>query len=226
MVNMGRISQIAKLPQDILNQNKSFNNLLKARNDLVKKINKVDIDASMELIAERDVLVGVPDDRANRNDDDGITNAELVAIHTSGTPNAENLDKIDNLRGTGLSYEESRNIAMNLYLESTGSPGFHIPPRPIIEPALEANSDELAELMGEALQNYLWNPGNPEEGDIALEQVGLRAEGIVRGWFTDPQNNWPPNALSTIKQKGSDQPLIDTQTLRKSITYVIQKGDE
>lgn len=226
MVNINQIRRIAKPLQTIFNENEKTNVLIANQEMVSERLGNVDLDESLRLIEARDVLVGIPEDQSSRDDSDGITNAELVAIHTNGTPNAENLNTIDNLQGKGLSYEKARSKAMDLYLESTGSPGFHIPPRPIIEPALEANSQEISQMMKEALQAYLWTPNDPEQGDVKLEELGLRAEGIVRGWFTDPQNNWPPNSQNTIAQKGSEQPLIDTGELRKAITYVIEKGDE
>ena len=38
--------------------------------------------------------------------------------------------------------------------------------------------------------------------------------------------SFEPNAESTIKKKGSDKPLIDTGTMRQSVTYVVRKVGE
>jgi hypothetical protein len=68
--------------------------------------------------------------------------------------------------------------------------------------------------------------------------VEVQGQNIARAWFTNPANNWAPNSDITIngskpdkngkqfiKGKGSDQPLIDTGELRKSIIYVVKDGD-
>jgi hypothetical protein len=84
-----------------------------------------------------------------------------------------------------------------------------------------------------------------------LKKVGMEAQNMSRGWFTNPANGWPPNAPSTIERKarkiyklsryktaktkakyrvrlsaliafGVFNPLIDTAQLRKSIVYVIR----
>jgi hypothetical protein len=49
--------------------------------------------------------------------------------------------------------------------------------------------------------------------------MGQLAEGHVKQEITDLRT--PPNAESTIRAKGSDNPLIDTGALRQSIRYVI-----
>jgi hypothetical protein len=44
---------------------------------------------------------------------------------------------------------------------------------------------------------------------------------MIKLWFEDSRNNWPPLAESTIKAKGSDKPLQDTGKMRDAITYVV-----
>ena len=36
----------------------------------------------------------------------------------------------------------------------------------------------------------------------------------------------PPNAPSTVRRKGSDNPLVDTGTMRESLRYVVKTQDE
>ena len=50
----------------------------------------------------------------------------------------------------------------------------------------------------------------------------MLAQSAAQNWFENPKNNWVPNAKSTIKKKGSNIPLVDTNELRKSITYVLR----
>lgn len=57
----------------------------------------------------------------------------------------------------------------------------------------------------------------------ALGLVGLKARNIsVEAFSTDGFGSWEPIKRSTIKAKGSSKTLIDTGTLRNSISYVVR----
>jgi hypothetical protein len=115
------------------------------------------------------------------------------------------------------------NNAQLVYIHTNGSPLKKIPPRPIIEPAIKEpqNLDLITSELSLAADASL--QGKNEEVTKYLNRAGLLAQGIVRGWFTDPRNHWAPNSPETIRRKGSERPLIDTAELRKSITYVISE---
>lgn len=163
-------------------------------------------------IGAMEVYVGIPEDRAPRKGEGEISNAQLMYIHTHGSP--------------------VRNI----------------PPRPVIEPAIEAQgnkgpiADELAKAAKEVLN------GNPSEAVRHLEKAGMTGMNSARAWFEDPRNNWAPNTRATALHKlrklkgrarkealaklaggsvpeGVSRPLVDTGELRKSITYVVKNGD-
>jgi len=55
--------------------------------------------------------------------------------------------------------------------------------------------------------------------DRSLRRLGSVAVGDVQRTIRDIKQ--PPNAPSTIRKKGSDNPLIDTGRLRQSIEYAI-----
>ena len=131
-----------------------------------------------------DVLVGVPQEEAGR-EQNGITNAELLYIHTNG------------------------------------SPANNIPPRPIVDPAIQDSKEEIGTLLKEAILKAL--EGDTDGAMAGMERAGTQGENAVKGWFTNPKNNWAENAESTKKRKGSSKPLIDTGQLRKSITHVVKK---
>ena len=111
--------------------------------------------------------------------------------------------------------------AQKLYYNSKGSPARNIPPRPVLEPAIEDKFEVISNEIKEGASKGL-------EGDMQgfydnYERAGLMAFTASVDWFDNPKNNWKPNAESTIKAKGSDSPLIDTGEMRKSITYAITK---
>lgn len=115
------------------------------------------------------------------------------------------------------------NNAELMYIHTNGSLLKHIPPRPVIEPAIQdpVNLEQIADefkLAGVAALD-----GKPELVTRQLNLAGTVAENAARGWFTNPKNGWAPNAPSTIRRKGSSRPLIDTGQLRKAITHVVSE---
>lgn len=142
------------------------------------------VQKSIKELKRIDVLVGVPQEEAGREQND-ITNAELLYIHTNG------------------------------------SPANNIPPRPIVEPAIQDSKEEIGTLLKEAILKAL--EGDTGGAIAGMEKAGTQGENAVKGWFTNPKNGWAENAESTKKRKGSSKPLIDTGQLRKSITHVVKK---
>ena len=144
-----------------------------------------DISKAVEEISRMQVLVGVPEEKSGRKEEE-INNAQLTYIHTHGS----------NIAG--------------------------IPPRPIIEPAIEAedNKEKITRELSQASISAL--EGNKEKSVTFLKRAGMVAQNAVRAWFVDPRNKWAQNTPLTIARKGSDKPLIDTGQLRKSIIYIVK----
>jgi hypothetical protein len=115
------------------------------------------------------------------------------------------------------------NNAQLVYIHTHGSPLRHIPPRPIIEPAIKApgNKELITGELGKAAQAVLG--AQPSEAHSHLERAGMLGRNAAIRWFNDPRNNWAPNAPATVARKGSDHPLIDTAQMRRSITYVVEE---
>ena len=59
------------------------------------------------------------------------------------------------------------------------------------------------------------------DSETALKLLGIYAESGIRKYIKS--GSFTENAPSTVKQKGSSRPLIDTGTLRNSIRYEIVK---
>lgn len=87
-----------------------------------------------------------------------------------------------------------------------------IPARPFLDIGVMSGVDEYDQALNER---------EHEDLEDALKTIGVFAQGAVRSYMTDLQS--PPNAPSTIKKKGSSNPLIDTGELRSSITWVVSK---
>lgn len=181
-----------------------------------------DMERALRELSNMDVLVGVPEDDSDRPGEDGINNAALAYIHTHGVRSSGMRREMDESIAAGTTYNQAHVI----YLHEHGSPAWHVPPRPIIEPAIEdpENKKFITEDLGVAAKATL--DGDVDKAKQELQKAGMDAQNIVRDWFTNSRNNWAPNAPSTIRAKGSSQPLIDTGELRKSIHYVIRKKDD
>jgi hypothetical protein len=137
------------------------------------------------------------------------------------------------------------NNATLLYIHTNGSEKRNLPPRPLIEPALEANDEKIAADLAEVSRLLL--EGNYQGALKMMRTTGKDALNMITDFYDDPsQNQWPRNQDATVRAKIKkkykskkkrkeameeyaaggevDQVLVDTGALRSSITYVI--GDK
>ena len=91
----------------------------------------------------------------------------------------------------------------------------NIPARPWLNPGVASGNAEYLNIIERVLSDG-------EQLDVALERIGVVAVGKVQKYMRDLRT--PPNAPSTIKRKGSSNPLIDTGVLRQSVTYKVTRG--
>ena len=177
---------------------------------------KTVIDALLKL-AEDELLVGVSADTAGSGRGEDINNAELAYIHTNGVRSAGMKAETDKAVEEGTPYP----LALQAYIREHGSPAYRVPPRPFLEPGIEKHLDLVESGMKAALQDVL----DGGDGRAQRERLGATMAAKVQAYFQE-DNGWPPNAPSTIKKKGSAQPLVDTGALRQSITYIIRAKDK
>jgi hypothetical protein len=123
-------------------------------------------------------------------------------------------------KGAGT-YEDGLTLATIAAVNNFGSADGKIPARPVLEPAITKGAPQYQRLAEVMLPKVLSGEMTMR---ILLEQMGQLAEGHIKQEITDLKT--PPNAPSTIKKKGSDNPLIDTSAFRQSIRYVIDDGSE
>ena len=171
-----------------------------------------------KLMTDRFVLVGIHQDDNNRDSND-ITNASLGAIHEFGAD-------VNHPGGTSYGYAskaaadrgEVRFLKTGkgyLELGVTGPHVINIPARPWLVPGVRSADDQYLQIIQKGIVD-----NTPMEQ--ILNRLGIVAAGAVQKYMTDLKT--PPNAPSTIKQKGSSNPLIDTGALRQSVTYSIAGG--
>lgn len=182
------------------------------------------LQKAIDSIKSTRVYVGIPAKNASRDEDNEINNAELLYIHTHGIRKKSMRQEMDTAMAGGKSYSK----AYKMYIQSHGSPLWHSPPRPVIEPAIEYHKKEIAKRLTSAYSKTMsdiYKGSSVETALQNLEIVGMYAQNVVRDWFTNPHNNWAPNSPLTIATKGSNKPLIDTSEMRKSIIYVVKKDE-
>lgn len=168
-------------------------------------------------LQKRQIQVGIPQQTSSRKGE-GINNAELLYIHTHGTRRKAMRKEMQEGMDRGLKYRE----AFSLYIQSHGSPLWHSPPRPVLEPAIKENKEKIALQFSKIVKAAA--DGNADAMERAITSTGMTAQNACRSWFKDPRNGWPRNDPKTVKLKGSDKPLVDSGELRDSIVYVVREG--
>lgn len=88
-----------------------------------------------------------------------------------------------------------------------------IPMRPFFRNAIQNNTKKWFSTMQQGLKQG-------KDLKDALSVAGAIASSDISLSIT--QTNTPPNAQSTIKAKGSTNPLIDTGLMRRSVTYKVK----
>jgi len=94
------------------------------------------------------------------------------------------------------------------------------PRRSFLRAPFTSKRDELTAAIARQFRDVA---ENGKSADKALGLIGTIAMDISKGAFTSRgYGEWPDLSQATITAKGSSQPLIDTGTLRNSITYVVR----
>lgn len=110
----------------------------------------------------------------------------------------------------GATYPSGQSVASVASYQEYGT--LRIPARPFFRQAVAKNNKKWLETFkAHALQTAETK---------ALAIVGEIAKGDVQQSITNLRT--PPNAPSTIKAKGSTNPLIDTGLMRRSVTYKVK----
>lgn len=168
-----------------------------------------------EFMTNKSVTVGIHED-AGQHESDDITNASLGAMLDMGAD-------IDHPGGTSYGFASKAAAERNevrflkagkgyAELGKTGPHKISIPARPWLNPGALSGSKEYLNIIEKAAASN-------KPLDMTLNKIGVVAVGFVQKYMTELRT--PPNAASTIKKKGSSNPLIDSGALRQSVTYKV-----
>lgn len=116
----------------------------------------------------------------------------------------------------GQAYEDGTSMAEVAAYNEFGSSD--TPARPFMKQSFEKREKELQAACNQV--NTALSKGDTAEH--ALNQLGVITKGMVQEEIAS--GDFAPNAPSTVRQKGSEQPLIDTGTMRQSVNYVVRKA--
>lgn len=125
-------------------------------------------------------------------------------------------------KGAGV-YEDGLTIATIAAVNEFGTADGHIPARPFLRPGVENRAEMYLRLVEKDMPDVL---SGKHPMDRLLKRLGELSRDGVKQAINDTYS--PANAESTIRQKGSDHPLIDTGIagLLGAINYVIaDKGE-
>lgn len=177
-----------------------------------------------KLRTNRSVTIGIHEDAGNHPGTD-MTMAQLGATLNYGAT-------INHPGGTAYGYKTKTDAKNDKFRFLKNGQGYAvigytkphdivIPPRPWLIPGVASGTREIIAQIRDGIKSH-------QPVDDLLEGVGLVAAGKVQEFMTELRD--PPNAASTIRQKGSDNPLIDTGALRASViskvtTQPLQESD-
>lgn len=118
-------------------------------------------------------------------------------------------------------YEDGTPIAVIAAVHEFGSADGHIPERSFLRAPLRGGQDRFKQIFQAGLPQVV-------SGELSMfqlmSQVGAAGAGTSQEAIA--QGISPPNAQSTVDQKGSSTPLVDTGRLRQSITHVVEGDGE
>jgi len=100
----------------------------------------------------------------------------------------------------------------------TEANGGHVPERSFIRSTMDEMDGKLKKEMADEKINIIIGKTSIAK---ALGTFGEKITSAIKKKITDIQD--PPNAPSTVKRKGSDNPLIDTGRMRQSIAWKIRE---
>lgn len=105
-------------------------------------------------------------------------------------------------------YPNGTHVAQVARIQEFGT--LKIPTRPFFRRAIINN-------MNKWINFYKMDFTKSSNNEITLNKIGELARGDIINSINTL--NTPPNAKSTIKQKNSSKPLVDTGLLRRSVSY-------
>jgi hypothetical protein len=143
------------------------------------------IQEAVKELKRHEVVIGIPEEKNATHEGGKATNAELLFIHTHG------------------------------------SPARRIPSRPVLEPAISHNKEQIVAELKKAIDAAV--AGKKESVVPALKKAGSVGEKVAKGWFNNPSNGWAKNSDVTIY--GSNEYIRDGEKRPKTYKKKVRGED-
>ena len=112
----------------------------------------------------------------------------------------------------GLGKEDGKDIEMYFLLKES----INIPERSFLRAAFDEKNDDWMDFLVELIEKVC----NLEiKAKTVFERLGARIAGDIQKKMADIRS--PKNAALTVANKGSSNPLIDTEQLRRHVTWKV-----
>jgi hypothetical protein len=193
-----------------------------------------DVLASLRQLDGMDVLVGIPEDKAARDDGSPMSNAELGYLHSTGgtieipehtTTVYRQVDKNGDLKHGGKFVKASKSNLATTHIVPAQT--ITLPPRPFLEMGIEDSKPQTTVCLKNAAIATL--DGRPEAAMRELESAGQIARDASKAVIGAGDRLHPLSEKTLERRRGSkppipgDKPLYVTGSLLKSINYVVRK---
>lgn len=93
----------------------------------------------------------------------------------------------------------------------------NMPSRPFLRKSVDENESKINSFLQSKKKDLV----RGVSAEQVLKEIGIFQKDLIQEKITE--GSFAPNAESTVRQKGSSKPLIDSGRMRQSVNYVIQK---
>lgn len=198
---------------------------------IIRADNAQNILDALKNIGNREVLVGIPSDRAERSDGMEINNAELGYLHSFGgtirvpehmTTVYRQIADDGSFKSNGQFVQKSKSNFATSHKVTAYS--VQLPPRPFLHMGVAQSRDRVAALMKQAGRAVL--DGNAASAEAFLNRAGTEAMNSAKDVITSG-DQLSPLAEATLRARRSrgrsgTKPLYDTGQFLRSVTYVVR----
>jgi hypothetical protein len=153
-----------------------------------------------------------------------LTPAQMLQYTQGLIDNAEDLKKKEVVVGITQENASASVYNSNVTVLQVGT--FHefgtsgLPVRSFLRVPFDLKKDDINEMLDKQLLSVF---EDGKDVETALSFVGITAQNISKEAFTTKgYGTWPDIEQGTKDKKGSSQVLIDTGTLRRSITFEVR----
>ncbi|VXD05811.1 conserved hypothetical protein [Enterobacterales bacterium 8AC] len=182
-------------------------------------------------MAQRDVLVGIPSERAERGEGEAINNAELGYIQSYGgtiqmpersTTIHRKIRPDGTFANNGQFVKAKKSNFTTIHAVKAHT--VTIPPRPFLDMGIEEAKKEIVGHLKNAAQAAL--SGQMSSAEASLGRAGTVAANSAKG-IIQAGDKLSPLADSTIRNRHSrgkvgEKPLYVTGELLRAITYIVR----